>query len=131
QRHRSEHCVANCMGSHGHLRVRTFGSSEHPSGAAFSIELAKFRRVMDGAGDHRYRISRCVLFEVRSVSSKLSAAGFGYLCELSQRPRTSGQLLPLLLTWHWHPANEPARPSALSEFAGFVADSAICSTWTP
>src|SRR5437773_2313888 len=48
---------------------------------------------MEGAANHRYWISRCVLFEIRHVSTEFSAARSGDICELSRRPGPSAQLL--------------------------------------
>src|SRR5439155_25333898 len=56
-------------------------------------ELATFRWIMEGAANHRYWISRCVLFEIRHVSTEFSAAPSGDICQLSLRPRPSAQLL--------------------------------------
>src|SRR5207249_4503806 len=48
---------------------------------------------MGGAANHRYWISRCVLFEIRHVSTEFSAARSGDICELSPWPGPSTQLL--------------------------------------
>src|SRR5437773_6560148 len=93
QRHRGEYSVPNSVGGNGDLRVRRPRSAKHSARPALLAELATIRRIMEGAANHRYWISRCVLFEIRHVSTEFSAARSGDICELSPWPGPSTQLL--------------------------------------
>ncbi len=50
---------------------------------------------MGGAANHRYWISRCVLFKIRHVSTEFSAARSGDICQLPPWPGPSTELLSL------------------------------------
>src|SRR5437660_7635334 len=111
ERHRRQHTVANRVGCDGNLRVRRSGAVEHSARCAFLVELAKIRRLLGRTADHWDRISGRVLPKIRHVPAEFPAAGARYLRELSQRPRTSFELLslrPVAATLHWATRSRPS-----------------------
>src|SRR6266403_785875 len=83
------------MGGNGYLCMRRSRSPDHSARHAFFAQFAKARRLVGGTPNHRHRISARVLSEVRHVSAKFSAASARDIRELSQRPWSSAELLPL------------------------------------
>src|SRR4030088_2893468 len=106
------------MGSDGHLRLRRSRSSEHSARLAFLAQLAKAGRLMGRTANHRHRFPARLLSQIRFLPPKLPASRARNLRKLSQRPRTSSELLSLRHQQLIRGATKPPDDGSADETSG-------------